>query len=127
MINNFIKISNLLSSSSEIEFNLGTFSCMKKSSKSFKNNDLGFRKLINILYWSKLITGKDIKLSIISYMLLYLSQNNNCQFSLVVAFKWIIILQNFKCTFPKMLLLPEPQISQPYNNMGFTNLSERSS
>jgi hypothetical protein len=27
MINNFIKISNLLSSSSEIEFNPGTFSC----------------------------------------------------------------------------------------------------
>ena len=38
-------------------------------------------KLRNILYWSKLITGKDIKLSIISYRLLYLSQNNNCQFS----------------------------------------------
>ena len=38
-------------------------------------------KLINILYWPKLITGKDIKLSIISYRLLYLSQNNNCQFS----------------------------------------------
>jgi hypothetical protein len=38
-------------------------------------------KLRNILYWSKLITGKDIKLSIISYGLLYLSQNNNCQFS----------------------------------------------
>jgi hypothetical protein len=38
-------------------------------------------KLINILYWTKLITGKDIKLSIISYRLLYLSQNNNCQFS----------------------------------------------
>jgi hypothetical protein len=35
-------------------------------------------KLRNILYWSKLITGKDIKLSIISYRLLYLSQNNNC-------------------------------------------------
>ena len=28
-----------------------------------------------------MITGKDIKLSIISYRLLYLSQNNNCQFS----------------------------------------------
>jgi hypothetical protein len=39
MINNFIKISNLLSSSSEIEFNPGTFSCMKKSSKLFKNNE----------------------------------------------------------------------------------------
>jgi hypothetical protein len=39
MINNFIKISNLLSSSSEIEFNPGTLSCMKKSSKSFKNNE----------------------------------------------------------------------------------------
>jgi hypothetical protein len=39
MINNFIKISKLLSSSSEIEFNPGTFSCMKKSSKSFKNNE----------------------------------------------------------------------------------------
>jgi hypothetical protein len=38
-------------------------------------------KLRNILYWAKLITGKDIKLSIISYRLLYLSQNNNCQFS----------------------------------------------
>ena len=38
-------------------------------------------KLRNILCWSKLITGKDIKLSIISYRLLYLSQNNNCQFS----------------------------------------------
>ena len=38
-------------------------------------------KLRNILYWSKLITGKDIKLSIISYRFLYLSQNNNCQFS----------------------------------------------
>jgi hypothetical protein len=38
-------------------------------------------QLINILYWSKLITGKDIKLSIISYRLLYLSQSNNCQFS----------------------------------------------
>jgi hypothetical protein len=37
--------------------------------------------LRNILYWAKLITGKDIKLSIISYRLLYLSQNNNCQFS----------------------------------------------
>ena len=35
----------------------------------------------NILYQSKLITGKDMKLSIISYRLLYLSQNNNCQFS----------------------------------------------
>ena len=34
----------------------------------------------NILCWSKLITGKDIKLSIISYRLLYLSQNNDCQF-----------------------------------------------
>jgi hypothetical protein len=32
-------------------------------------------KLRNILYWAKLITGKDIKLSIISYRLLYLSQN----------------------------------------------------
>jgi hypothetical protein len=39
MINNFIKISNLLSSSSEIEFSPGTFSCMKKSSKSFKNKE----------------------------------------------------------------------------------------
>jgi hypothetical protein len=39
MINNFIKLSNLLSSSSEIEFNPGTFSCMKNSSKSFKNNE----------------------------------------------------------------------------------------
>jgi hypothetical protein len=29
-------------------------------------------KLRNILYWSKLITGKDIKLSIISYRLLYI-------------------------------------------------------
>ena len=38
-------------------------------------------KVRNILYWAKLITGKDIKLSIISYRLLYLSQNNNCQFS----------------------------------------------
>jgi hypothetical protein len=38
-------------------------------------------KLRNILFWAKLITGKDIKLSIISYRLLYLSQNNNCQFS----------------------------------------------
>ena len=38
-------------------------------------------KLRNILYWAKLITGKDIKLSIISYGLLYLSHNNNCQFS----------------------------------------------
>jgi hypothetical protein len=38
-------------------------------------------KLRNILYWAKLITGKDIKLSIISYRLLYLSQNNNCQSS----------------------------------------------
>ena len=28
-----------------------------------------------------MITGKNIKLSIISYRLLYLSQNNNCQFS----------------------------------------------
>jgi hypothetical protein len=37
MISNFIKISNLLSSSSEIEFNPGTFSCMKKSSKSFNH------------------------------------------------------------------------------------------
>jgi hypothetical protein len=41
-----------------------------------------------------------------------------------VAFKWRIILQNFKCTFSKMSLLPEPQISQPCNNMGFTNLSK---
>jgi hypothetical protein len=39
MINNFIKISNLLSSSSEIEFSPGTFPCMKKSSKSFKNKE----------------------------------------------------------------------------------------
>ena len=38
-------------------------------------------KLRNILYWAKLITGKDIKLSIISYRLLYLLQNNNCQSS----------------------------------------------
>jgi hypothetical protein len=38
-------------------------------------------KLRHILYRSKLIIGKDIKLSIISYRLLYLSQNNNCQFS----------------------------------------------
>jgi hypothetical protein len=38
-------------------------------------------KLRNILYWAKLITGKDTKLSIISYRLLYLSQNNDCQFS----------------------------------------------
>ena len=38
-------------------------------------------KLRNILHWAKLITGKDIKLSIISYRLLYLSQNNNCQSS----------------------------------------------
>jgi hypothetical protein len=38
-------------------------------------------KLRNILCWSKLITGKDIKLSIIYNRLLYLSQNNNCQFS----------------------------------------------
>ena len=38
-------------------------------------------KLRNILYWSKLITRKDIKLSIISYRLLYSSHNNNCQFS----------------------------------------------
>jgi hypothetical protein len=38
-------------------------------------------KLRNILYWAKLITGKDIKLSIISYRLLYLSQNGKCQFS----------------------------------------------
>ena len=38
-------------------------------------------KLRNILFWSKLITGKDINLSIISYRLLYLSQNDNCQFS----------------------------------------------
>ena len=38
MINNFINISNL-SSSSEIEFNPRTFSCMRKSSKSFKNNE----------------------------------------------------------------------------------------
>jgi hypothetical protein len=37
--------------------------------------------LRNILYWSKLITGKDIKLSIISYRLLHLLQNNNCQFA----------------------------------------------
>ena len=37
--------------------------------------------LRNILYWAKLITGKDIKLSIISYRLLYLSQYNNCQSS----------------------------------------------
>ena len=35
----------------------------------------------NILYWAKLITGNDIKLSIISYRLLYVSQNNNCQSS----------------------------------------------
>ena len=40
-------------------------------------------KLRNVLYWSKLITGNDIKLSISSYRLLYLSQNNNCQFSLL--------------------------------------------
>jgi hypothetical protein len=39
MINNFIKIYNLLSSSSEIEFSPGTCSCMKKSSKSFKNKE----------------------------------------------------------------------------------------
>ena len=38
-------------------------------------------KLRNILYWAKLMTGKDIKLSIISYRLLYLLQNNNCQSS----------------------------------------------
>jgi hypothetical protein len=38
-------------------------------------------KLRNILYWSKLITGKDIKLSIISYRLLHLLQNNNCEFA----------------------------------------------
>ena len=38
-------------------------------------------KLRNIPDWAKLITGKDIKLSIISYRLLYLSQNNNCQSS----------------------------------------------
>jgi hypothetical protein len=38
-------------------------------------------KVRNILYWAKSITEKDIKLSIISYRLLYLSQNNNCQFS----------------------------------------------
>jgi hypothetical protein len=44
MINNFIKISNLLSSSSEIEFSPGTFACKKKSSKSCKNKEN--RKLI---------------------------------------------------------------------------------
>ena len=35
-------------------------------------------QLRNISYWAKLITGKDIKLSVICYRLLYLLLNNYC-------------------------------------------------
>ena len=42
-----------------------------------------------------MITGKDIKLSIISYRLLYLSQNNNCQFSWLNYVEGILMNQYF--------------------------------
>jgi hypothetical protein len=61
MINNFIKISNLLSSSSEIEFSPGTFSCMKKSSKSFKNKEN--RNEINFPLVGPLFHMKNIQIS----------------------------------------------------------------
>ena len=58
-------------------------------------------KLRHILYRSKLIIGKDIKLSIISYRLLYLSQNNNCQFS------WLNYVEYIKWMWP-VIYMVEP-------------------